>query len=124
MPTNALPAGTRNTSLNLIDEEYQVLLNISGGKLGPFIKDTFLRGLQQVNAEAAKQIQAIRAERLRMKHGIVNALVLVCTLGNVAFGTLQLSRRPQVRSRSSGTIRIARRGRQDFGSFEWIEEAA
>jgi hypothetical protein len=98
MATNALPAGTRNTSLNLIDEEYQVLLNISGGKLGPFIKDTFLRGLREVDAKAAKQIQDIRNERLRMKHGIICLLVGALSLG-CAFAGKDFSRGIRVRSR-------------------------
>jgi hypothetical protein len=104
MATNALPAGTRNTSLNLIDEEYQVLLNISGGKLGPFIKDTFLRGLREVDAKAAKQIQEIRNERLRMKHGIICLLIGAFAV----FGShdLRLARTVRVRS---GSARVSRK---------------
>jgi hypothetical protein len=104
MATNALPAGTRNTSLNLIDEEYQVLLNISGGKLGPFIKDTFLRGLREVDAKAAKQIQDIRNERLRMKHGIICLLIGVCAV----FGSQDLRLAKPIRVRS-GSARVSRK---------------
>lgn len=105
--TNALPAGTRNTSLNLIDDEYRIVMERTG-KAGAFYKEWALKGLQAAGASGdamaqamAKQIESIRNERLRMKHGIVCLSVGLLVIGLSIFGIDQDMRRSRRGTRSA-----------------------
>lgn len=84
--TNALPAGTRNTSVNVIEEEYE-LVTATTGQAGSFYRDWALVGLEaaaragdEAAAWLASGIKAIREERLRMKHGIIPVLITAVIL--------------------------------------------
>lgn len=101
--TNSLPAGTRNTSLNLIDEEYQAVMEATG-QAGSFYKEWALIGLKSaaqsgdtLAAYLAAKIEAIRAERLRLKHGIIVLLALCIAIqffaGDPALRGLRRTRR-------------------------------
>jgi hypothetical protein len=92
--TNALPAGTRNTSVNLIEEEYREWIAFGGITK---LKEMALIGLRAVDSSRAEKIASIRAERMRLKHGIITLLALCIAIqffaGDPALRGLRRTRR-------------------------------
>lgn len=109
--TNSLPAGTRNTSLNLIDEEYDLVTGTTG-QAGAFYKEWALIGLKlagkagdELAAFMAANMERIRDERLLLKHGITKTLLaflLSCLVAQFILGESEAARRIVRRSRRDG----------------------
>jgi hypothetical protein len=94
--TNPLGAGTANITYNAPSEESAILnrlafeMNIPRAEL---LRDVVLRGLQMISTEVAKNVEAVRQERLRVKHGVICLFV-----GLLAIGTaVELRRSPRGR---------------------------
>jgi hypothetical protein len=105
--TNPLGAGTANITYNAPSEESAILnrlafeMNIPRAEL---LRDVVLRGLQMISTEVAKNVEAVRQERLRVKHGVICLLIGICAV----FGStdLRLARTFRVRS---GSARVSRK---------------
>jgi hypothetical protein len=98
--SNPIGAGTANITYNGPQEESAILgrkafeLGVSRGEL---LRDLVLRGLREMDAVTAKQVDAIRSERLRMKHGVACLLVGIVGIGLALAGNIDLRRSPRGR---------------------------
>lgn len=106
MPAKSLPEGVCNFPIRMTSAEHALWgrftydLNRTSGSnmsVGDVMRQALAKGAEQLDATLAKQIRSIRAERLRMKHGIVCLFVGLLAIGSAALSGADMRRSPRGR---------------------------
>lgn len=116
--TNSVGKGTKNTSINLIEEEDAILGRLSvlwDKSKGAILKELYVAGLAAVDPVRAEEIQQIRHARAAM----ISAFIGLGLIVSAAIAKMDMTRiGGQFSSRQSIRQIVKRRGEQDFLIWE------